>query len=262
MNDIREKWELTILDGLIPVNDAASLAIGDIDGDGRNEVVIGGDGVLLWYRPGTFERGVIDRGMYGVGLALEDIDGDGKLEIFAGMTSGDSRYGMNNLYCYKSGCDLSGTWSRILITPQFAGYCHDIIFADVDGDGDRELLTLSNPGIFIFKHGMDISQPWSMHTVVKDIFTEGLLVTDLDGDGKMEIICGPDWYRVPDKGPYSGLWQRNIFAPNFREMNRTALIDITGNGRPDIVIVESEYMEGRLSWFENRISIGYYGCER
>jgi hypothetical protein len=36
-------------------------------------------------------------------------------------------------------------------------------------------------------------------------------------------------------------------------MCRTALVDITGNGRPDVVIAESEYLEGRISWFENRL---------
>jgi hypothetical protein len=34
-------------------------------------------------------------------------------------------------------------------------------------------------------------------------------------------------------------------------MCRTATVDIAGRGPPDIVIAESEYMDGHFSWFEN-----------
>ncbi len=78
-------------------------------------------------------------------------------------------------------------------------------------------------------------------------------VGDLNGDGKLEIVCGPDWYCAPAAGPWSGTWRRETYAPNFREMCRTACVDITGNGRPDVVITDSEYMDGYLSWFENRL---------
>jgi hypothetical protein len=78
-------------------------------------------------------------------------------------------------------------------------------------------------------------------------------VADIDGDGKVEIVHGPDWYNPPPEGPLSGLWQRKVFAPGFREMCRTALVDITGNGLADVVLAESKYSSGRVAWFENRL---------
>jgi hypothetical protein len=78
-------------------------------------------------------------------------------------------------------------------------------------------------------------------------------VADIDGDGKVEIVHGPDWYNPPPEGPLSGLWQRKVFAPGFREMCRTALVDITGNGLADVVLAESKYLSGRVAWFENRL---------
>src|SRR5260370_8328341 len=78
-------WELTILDALAPESQQLGLlATGDIDGDGRIEGVVGGEGALVWYRPETRERGVIARGHFHVGCALEDIDGDGRLEAVFG----------------------------------------------------------------------------------------------------------------------------------------------------------------------------------
>ncbi len=56
----------------------------DIDGDGKTELIIAGNGALLWYRPSTSERGVVGRGYFNVGMALEDIDHDGHKEIVIG----------------------------------------------------------------------------------------------------------------------------------------------------------------------------------
>ena len=139
----------------------------------------------------------------------------------------------------------------------FEGGTHDILFFDVDGDGERELITISTssraPGIFIFKRSADITAAWQKFAVSEGFFTEGLSIGDVDGDGRMEIICGADLYSQPAGGPYAGHWTRQVYAPTFREMCRTQLADITGNGLPDIIITESEYMDGYLSWYENRM---------
>src|SRR5262249_18625874 len=49
------------------------------------------------------------------------------------------------------------------------------------------------------------------------------------------------------------IWQKHTLAAGFREMCRATLIDVNGDGRLDAVIAESEYPDGRLSWFENRV---------
>lgn len=88
MNGRHTLWELVILDGEPPVahyQGLRSLAAGDLDGDGHVELVTGGEGALLWYRPATAQRGVICEGSFGVGLALADVDGDGLPEVFAGQ---------------------------------------------------------------------------------------------------------------------------------------------------------------------------------
>lgn len=243
-------WELLILDAAPPVSNLGSLAVGDVDGDGRVELVTGGQGALLWYRPETFERGVIAEGGFGVGLALGDVDGDGRLEVVAGESDPAA------IVWFKPGPDLHEPWPRHVMDSLPSASAHDIIFADLDDDGQDEVIANAMseaPGLFGYKANSDVAAPWRKHAIAVGIFTEGLAAGDLDGDGRTEIVHGPDWFACPADGPFSGPWERRVFAPGFREMCRTALVDITGNGRLDIVIAESEYPDGRLSWFENRL---------
>jgi hypothetical protein len=248
----RDLWHYRILDADPGVQGMGSLTVGDVDGDGHPEMIVGSNGALLWYRPATSEQGLIVEGVFQVGLVLEDVDGDGRPEIVT-STGGDGA----GIAWLDSEGGIEGPWTRHVIDGQCTGSAHDILFADIDNDGECELVALAaytpTPGVFLYKRGEDVTAPWSKHAVQQGYFAEGTSVADLDGDGQLEIISGPAWYHAPPDGPFSGPWERSEFALPFREMCRTAPLDVTGSGRPDVVVAESEYRDGRLSWYENRL---------
>jgi len=253
-----DSWEYIVLDAA-PAHATETGATGaaDIDGDGKTEVIIGSDGALLWYRPSTSERGVVSRGYFNVGIALEDIDRDGHKEVIIGKNI----HGKWALCWYKFGATLHDDWTEHILDGETAGHPHDVVFGDVDGDGERELVAnamyCDTPGLFTYKVPRDPTQPWKKQTVQSGLSAEGTATGDLNGDGKDEIVCGPYWFSAPPGGAFSGqLWKTHSLAPDYREFCRAAVIDVNGDGHPDVILVEDEYPDGRLAWFENRLKEG------
>jgi len=246
-------WQLHVVDPDPPVLHEMGIcgfAAADIDGDGNVELLAGGEGALLWYRPATHERGVIAEGRYHVGLALEDVDGDGKLEV---VTS--ELVPLGRVLWYKPPEDLRDEWAMHVVDPGVRG-CHDLVFADLDNDGRNELVAAAVVAgtVDIYKPGADETQPWQRHTVMASSkLREGTDVADVNGDGQVEIMCGPSLFTCAGDDPFRDAWSETPITQDFRNMCRAEFVDITGSGRPDVLMCESEYHEGRLCWFENRI---------
>lgn len=254
INGDKEYWELTLLDG-----EARCAVTGDIDGDGHLEVVT----KLRWFRPATHERGDIEGGIPfdAVGIAAGDIDGDGRAELIS-VTLLDSpterKSGEDYLFSlrwYKPGKDLSAPWQCHEFCAPRCGHPHDILVADVDGDGRNEIVVvrmyIAEPGVYIYRPGEDIHLPWLETVVQRGIAGDGTTIGDFDGDGKVEIVAGPFLYHMPEGGPFADGWFRTELASSFRDMCRATSADITGDGVPNIVIAESEYPDCRVSWFEH-----------
>jgi hypothetical protein len=151
--------------------------------------------------------------------------------------------------------ELAKPWQRYVLDPKTLAGAHDLIFCDLDKDGQDELIANNTYGavwgVFAYKRPADLTQPWIKYPIHTGFSEEALAAADLDGDHTLEIISGPSIYTMPAAGPFSGTWKRSNYAANFREMVRVSPVDVNGDGRMDIVIAESEYPDGLLSWFEN-----------
>ena len=224
--------------------------IADLTGNGLNDVIIGGkrgDVNLFWYEnPSWVLHPMTSAPDLEAGGVVLDVSGSGRLDVVAGQQAGG-----NELYWFECPADPRDPWAKHVIEDRFEKY-HDQAVGDVDGDGEPEIVERSQRSQVLVYYDIPPDprvSPWPReccHSIAEGTGdTEGLTVVDIDGDGKVEIIAGPNIYRRAD--PVGDRWTVESFAPGFA-MTRVAAADLDGDGRLEIVLCEGESHPARLVW--------------
>jgi len=180
-------------------------ALGDIDGDGALEIVVGtGDGisgsgghkVYAWNGDGTTVDGWPQTTLENMPAppALGDIDGDGDLEVVIGCGngSGNCKY----LYAWSGdGTSVSGFPMRPVgfnfwIDELYHDPVYSAVLADYDGDGTVEIMIAlaGSWGITIVEPNGTTNPDQSRETNA-DLMAAPV-IDDIDNDGKLETLIG------------------------------------------------------------------------
>jgi hypothetical protein len=180
-----------------------NVAAGDIDGDGKAEIIAGaGDGgapaVAVFNGDGTeryrffaFESSL--RG--GVTVAAGDVDGDGKAEIMAG-----AGFGGAPAIAVFNGADGTERYRFFAYDSSFRNGVY-VSAGDLDGDGKAEIVAGAGPGggpQVRVVHGDDGSDIGSFFAYDPSVRSGVRVATgEVTGGGSREIITGPG----PGVGP-------------------------------------------------------------
>ena len=166
----------------------SSPALGDLNGDGWLEIVVGtgnywgaGHQVHVWDHTGNYLSGwPKSTGDYCFSSpALGDIDGDGQLEVVIGCNDG-------KIY----GWDANGTQKFATTVHDHYGYSNwgigsSPILADVDGDGTPEILFSYNWDVGVLEgNGTQTSTFYQTSYTVSNSPAVG----DIDNDGRLEVV--------------------------------------------------------------------------
>jgi hypothetical protein len=166
----------------------SSPVIGDIDGDGRPEIVaVNTFGqVLAWNHDATAVNGstpvIAEFGEFSQATpALADFDGDGDLEIVAGFGTGEG-----SLVLLDGDGSAYGDDEVILTWNYGMGYSSPVI-ADVDADGDLEIVTCTENGFVVGVESDGASAPGFPRKIDGFIYSSPM-IEDLDDDGDMDLL--------------------------------------------------------------------------
>jgi hypothetical protein len=248
-----------------------TLTLGDLDGDGDLDAIIGDSGGYIVYQQNTgtplAPAFAVTTTLANVSIAgtyshpqLADLDGDGDLDLMVGQSGGTFSYfentGSKTAPAFAASTSFSGVAT--------ASYPCAPGFGDLDGDGDIDMFgsEVGGYGAVTYFQNTGAAAPTLLFTQKTGVsqapnkpFFSGSAAGDLDGDGDLDLITGDSYGSLAYSQNTGG-----ISSPGFASTTtlsglsiasgttKPAMADLDGDGDLDVVVGDTY---GSFTYFVN-----------
>ena len=246
-----------------------SVFAADIDGDGDMDVLSAsaGDDKIAWYEN---TNGLGNFGPQNTIAFLDqtdwvraaDLDGDNDIDVLA-LT------GSLDLLVWYENLDGLGSFSAQKIINTNVDLPQTIIAADINGDGDMDVISASRDDNKIaWYENTDGQGNFGAQQIISNstLSARSIYAADIDDDGDIDVMATSAGskrlylYENTDGQGNFGSGQIIVETPDFNGFVSIFAIDLDGDD--DMDVLSAEFGGNRLAWYENTDGQGSFGPQK
>ncbi|HET9314617.1 MAG TPA: VCBS repeat-containing protein, partial [Vicinamibacteria bacterium] len=243
-----------------PVTTAAAGATraiaADVDGDGDTDLLSASvlNDTLAWYQNNgagsVWTTRVISTALDGsYGLHAADLDGDGDVDALAASHDGAA------VIWYENVVGDGTAWTTRTIATGLASPV-PIFAADVDGDGDQDVLTTAfgSSTVLWYDNTAGNGSAWVPRTIATGANGPvALVAADVDRDGDVDVVTASSagnrvaWHE--NTAGDGSAWTTRTITTDVSQPFRVSAADVDGDG--DVDVLSASYGDDKVAWQEN-----------